>query len=44
MAIGKSLFDVPGAEIVESLLRKAADYGVRIHLPDDFVIGACTQK
>ncbi len=39
MAIGKSLFDEPGAKIVEDLLRKAADYGVRVHLPDDFVIG-----
>lgn len=37
MAIGKSLFDPKGAEIVDSLLAKAQAKGVQIHLPVDFV-------
>ena len=41
MAIGASLFDEPGSKIVEEILKKAAANGVTIHLPDDFVIGAC---
>jgi phosphoglycerate kinase len=36
MAIGNSLFDEPGAKIVADILKKAADNGVTIHLPDDF--------
>ncbi|TVR41794.1 MAG: phosphoglycerate kinase [Planctomycetota bacterium] len=37
MAIGKSLFDPKGAEIVPDLLKKAEAKGVKIHLPVDFV-------
>jgi len=39
MRIGKSLFDEKGAAIVDKLLQKARDKGVRIHLPVDFVAG-----
>ncbi|TVR14266.1 MAG: phosphoglycerate kinase [Planctomycetota bacterium] len=37
MAIGKSLFDPKGAEIVNDLLAKAEAKGVQVHLPVDFV-------
>jgi len=37
MAIGKSLFDAKGAEIVGELLAKAKAKGKKIHLPVDFV-------
>lgn len=37
MAIGKSLFDPKGAEIVNDLLAKAEAKGVKVHLPVDFV-------
>ena len=37
--IGKSLFDVKGAEIVQDLMKKAQEKGVKIHLPVDFVCG-----
>ena len=37
--IGDSLFDQRGAEIVEDLLKKAEEKGVKIHLPTDFVTG-----
>jgi 3-phosphoglycerate kinase len=32
------LFDKQGAEIVEELMKKAKEKGVKIHLPVDFVI------
>ena len=41
VSIGSSLFDEPGAAIVPELLAKAAEKGVKIHLPTDFFIGAC---
>lgn len=37
MAIGKSLFDKAGALIVDKLMAKAAEKGVKIHLPVDWV-------
>ena len=37
--IGASLFDEEGAELVPDILAKAAQNGVRIHLPTDFVCG-----
>jgi phosphoglycerate kinase len=37
MAIGDSLFDPEGAKIVADLMAKAAERGVQIHLPVDFV-------
>ena len=40
MAIGASLYDEPGAKLVEDIMKKAAANGVKIHLPDDFIIGA----
>jgi len=36
--IGKSLFDVEGAKIVQSIMDKAKERNVTIHLPVDFVI------
>ena len=39
MAIGNSLYDPAGAEIVEELVSKANERGVRIHLPVDFITG-----
>ena len=44
MDIGASLYDEAGAKIVEDIMKKAADKGVVIHLPDDFVIGACPRR
>jgi phosphoglycerate kinase len=38
MAIGSSLFDAPGAEIVGKVRAKAQAKGVKIHLPVDFKI------
>ncbi len=38
MPIGDSLFDPEGAKIVDELVEKAAQRGVKIHLPVDFVI------
>ncbi len=38
MSIGDSLFDPEGAKIVGELIEKAAQRGVKIHLPVDFVI------
>ena len=38
-AIGASLYDDEGAELVPDILAKAASKGVRIHLPTDFVCG-----
>lgn len=35
LSIGKSLYDEDGAKIVESLLKKAEQNGVKIHLPFD---------
>jgi phosphoglycerate kinase len=32
------LFDLNGAKIVMDLLKKAKEKGVKIHLPNDFVI------
>jgi phosphoglycerate kinase len=37
MAIGKSIFDPKGAEIVPKIMDKAKAKGVKIHLPVDFV-------
>jgi phosphoglycerate kinase len=37
--IGKSLFDAEGFKIVDDLLAKAKDKGVKIILPVDFVCG-----
>ncbi len=37
MAIGNSLYDEAGAAIVGDVMKKAADKGVKIHLPTDFV-------
>jgi len=37
--IGKSLFDDEGAKIVEGIMKEAAEKGVKIHLPTDFVAG-----
>jgi len=39
MQIGNSLYDPAGAEIVEELIAKAKEMGVRIHLPVDFITG-----
>jgi phosphoglycerate kinase len=36
-AIGKSIFDPEGAKIVPDLVKKAADKGVTLHLPVDFI-------
>ena len=35
--IGKSLFDAEGADIVQGIMQEAAEKGVKIHLPSDFV-------
>ena len=37
MPIGTSLYDEEGAKIVPDLIKKAADKGVQIHLPVDFI-------
>ena len=37
MDIGSSLFDKDGAGIVPSIMQKAKERGVKIHLPVDFV-------
>ncbi len=37
MPIGESLFDAEGAKIVEELMAKAGERGVKIHLPVDFI-------
>lgn len=37
MSIGDSLFDPEGAKIVRELADKAAERGVQLHLPEDFV-------
>lgn len=37
--IGGSIYDPEGAEIVESIMKKAQEKGVQIHLPTDFVCG-----
>jgi len=36
-AIGASLYDEEGANLVPDILAKAATNGVRIHLPTDYV-------
>lgn len=41
MEIGDSLYDPEGAKIVEELIAKAKEKGVKIHLPVDFV---CADK
>uniref|UniRef100_A0A915PDH1 Phosphoglycerate kinase n=1 Tax=Setaria digitata TaxID=48799 RepID=A0A915PDH1_9BILA len=38
ISIGKSLFDTEGAKIVNELMDKAKEKGVKIHLPIDFII------
>eukprot|EP01016_Furgasonia_blochmanni_P034872 TRINITY_DN3808_c0_g1_i4.p1 TRINITY_DN3808_c0_g1~~TRINITY_DN3808_c0_g1_i4.p1 ORF type:complete len:409 (+),score=142.89 TRINITY_DN3808_c0_g1_i4:269-1495(+) len=37
--IGKSLFDQEGYDLVDQILKKAQEKGVKIHLPVDFVCG-----
>lgn len=37
MSIGKSLYDEPGAKIVEEIMQKAKDKNVAVHLPIDFI-------
>lgn len=37
MAIGKSLFDKEGAKIVEGIVAKAKEKGVKLHFPVDYV-------
>lgn len=37
--IGKSLFDEAGAKIVEGLIAKAKEKGVKLHFPTDYVTG-----
>lgn len=37
MSIGDSLFDEEGAKLVPTLMKKASEKGVKIHLPVDFV-------
>lgn len=39
MEIGNSLYDEEGSKIISNLMKKAADKGVKIHLPSDFVTG-----
>ena len=39
--IGSSLFDEEGAKIVPDIMKKAAEKGVKIHLPSDYV---CADK
>lgn len=39
--IGDSLYDSEGAELVPSILKKAQEKGVKIHLPTDFM---CADK
>lgn len=39
MEIGGSLFDAKGAEIIPQIMAKAAEKGVKIHLPTDYVTG-----
>lgn len=38
MEIGSSLYDEEGAKIVQSIVAKAQEKGVKLHLPVDFVI------
>ena len=35
--IGKSLYDEEGAKIVNDIMKKAKERGVKIHLPTDFI-------
>jgi len=37
--IGKSLFDEEGYKIIDEILTKAKEKGVKIHLPIDFICG-----
>ena len=37
MEIGNSLYDKDGANIVENLVQKAQDKGVKLHFPIDFI-------
>jgi phosphoglycerate kinase len=39
MQIGDSLFDSEGAALVPEIMAKAAEKGVKIHLPVDFICG-----
>jgi phosphoglycerate kinase len=39
MEIGNSLYDEDGAKIAKELVQKAADKGVKLHFPVDFVCG-----
>lgn len=40
ISIGSSLFDAKGAETVKGIMSKAAELGVKVHLPSDYII-AC---
>ena len=35
--IGKSLYDEEGAKIVQDIMKKAKERGVKIHLPTDYI-------
>mmetsp|Transcript_39810 Transcript_39810/g.38358 ORF Transcript_39810/g.38358 Transcript_39810/m.38358 type:complete len:130 (+) Transcript_39810:433-822(+) len=37
-SIGKSLFDEEGAKLVPQIMEKAKQKGVKIHLPQDFIV------
>jgi len=37
--IGESLYDAEGAEIVPEIMRLAAEKGVKLHFPSDWVCG-----
>lgn len=38
MAIGNSLFDEEGAKLVEGIVKKAGEKGVKLHFPVDFIV------
>ena len=44
METGSSLFDEEGAKLVPAILAKAAERGVKIHLPSDFVAASAFSK
>jgi len=43
-SIGKSLFDKDGAKIVNQIMEKAKKNGVKIHIPEDWVIADKFEK
>ncbi len=38
MKIGSSIFDLEGSKLVKSIMKKAKNKNVKIHLPNDFII------